>query len=746
MIVCDHCSQQASREEFDASNYESIGVVSKQVGKGMMSLGTTDFSNILRLVWHNKLMIILAAMVAGTAAFAIRKSLPPRYQSEGLILIEYGEPSIPELNAGSRPPVPDLKTKQTEADALASRAVMEAVVRHLDLARVPDPGSWLDRVSQLARLLLTPSTEGEAEKDLTAAAVQRLQKRLWVANNDNSRIVTVRFTDNSPELAARVVNAVMDLYIAGEIAAKRDVAIQASSWLTERVAALRAEVEAADRRVREFSEESDVYKLQNGLMALIQLGNDEAQLADARQSVARLQSAIDTARQMGTQRSGAAQETLASPVIQQLRDREAEAVQHLAKLSESLGKQHPERLAAQAELRDVRGQIDFEVERVVASLSRDLKLARDRVAMLEKVVATRGVDARNANSAEVTLAQLKREADAKRQVYETFLARADQTQFAKAQFPPARVISPAAAPLNAVGPSGSLVATLGGLAGGLFATAVCLLRSLYSGAVRSARELGEVTGVPNAGSLAVLSRRARRRLHTAVLGPEDTDLIETLRAMRMMIRANGSARLSTSVLVTSAQVGDGKTTLAASFARLCAADGVPVLLVEADLRRPRLSSMLETRPTCSLEMLLAGGAGFEEALQTDPRSGLHCLLAAGTAGNPHALLASPRLQDVVATARQTYKILVFDSPPMLYVADPILLAPVSDVVLFAVKWNSTPRALVVEALSRFPAELRAHIMTVLTRISASQAGFEGYYRGYRRPAVNHSRRLLPAAD
>jgi Mrp family chromosome partitioning ATPase len=269
---------------------------------------------------------------------------------------------------------------------------------------------------------------------------------------------------------------------------------------------------------------------------------------------------------------------------------------------------------------------------------------------------------------------------------------------------------------------------------------------MYRGAVRSARELGEVTGVPNAGSLPVLSRSARRKLHTAVLGPEDTGLIETLRAMRMMVKVNGSARLSTSVLVTSARLGDGKTTLAASFARLCAADGLPVLLVEADLRRPRLSSMLETRPTRSLEMLLAGDAGFEEALQADPRSGLHCLLAAGTARNPHALLESPRLADVVATARQTYEILVFDSPPMLYVADPILLAPVSDVVLFAVKWNSTPRALVVEALRRFPVEQRARVMTVLTRVSANQADPEGYYRGYRRPAVNHSRGLLPAAE
>jgi capsular exopolysaccharide synthesis family protein len=305
---------------------------------------------------------------------------------------------------------------------------------------------------------------------------------------------------------------------------------------------------------------------------------------------------------------------------------------------------------------------------------------------------------------------------------------------AVAQLPAARIVSRAVPPSRPSVPAAPMIAIFGAFVGLFLAAGACILGPMLRRRVGSVGELAALTGLPNIGSLPV-----RRGMPARILKADQSDAAETLRGMRLALqprRGEGNV-----VLVTSLGRGDGKTTVAASLARLCAADGMRVLLVEGDLRRPGLAAALDATPAATLESVLGEAGGrFDGAVHVDAASGLHCLFAAGDARNPQALLASPRLGELLDAARQRYELVVVDSPPVLRVADPVLLARECDRILLVVGFNRTRSNTLVHAVERFPEDALARMATVLNRVPARDLAAQGYYAGYGRSAG----RRLPA--
>jgi uncharacterized protein involved in exopolysaccharide biosynthesis/Mrp family chromosome partitioning ATPase len=725
----------------------------------MAGIGGMGVFEFLQLLWRRRMALVVSAVLLAGLAFAVAASLAPRFTAEGLLLVEVREPLIPELltstvaNNGATPAL----QPRTEASILRSRSLAEAVVRDLDLTAQPEfdadapPVGWADEarrwLAALPRRLGIGAAAEDPHGDRVEFAVRQVQRALDVSLDNHNRIIRVAFTARSPEIAAAVANGTMDRYITNEVAAKRDITVQAHRWLTERTVALRDDVEAADRRVQDYREEHALLSVQAGSLASVQLGSEQGQLSAARQEVARLQSALDTAIRAVEARGAAgaaAQEALASPLIQRLRDRETEVGQRLAGLSQRLGARHPDVAAAERELRDVRRQIELETGKLVESLRRDVAIATARADDLAARVAASESVARRAAVAEVTLQQLIHDADAKRQVYHAFLTRVDQTQLASAQFPPARIISRADPPAKKSGPSKTLAGMFGGVAGLLLGAGMIATRHLTRGRVGSAAELMAVTGLPNLGTLPRITGPRRAALPAPGDGRGRSGVAETLRTLRISLQTMAGGG-SVTALVTSPSRGDGKTMLAASLARVCAADGMRVLLIETDLRRPRLAEALDARPRFSIEALLAGRAAFNDAVHVDDRTGLHCLLAAGDAENPQALLESQRFQGLMIQARRNYQLVVLDSPPVLRVADPVLVSAHSDVVLLVVGWERTLRAEVAEAIARFPEGQRARLATVLNWVRPGRLAPHGYSEGYPRRPATPTRRLPPPA-
>lgn len=703
-----------------------------------------DFPDLGRLLWRRKLPLVLAAVIGAAGAFFISKAMPVVYTSEALVEVQ-SRPAIGNEANAVAPAITPGKVR-TEADIISSRALSAEVVHGLGLVdnpalkAEPRPPTWIDRTNlwlRDAKRYIETLAGIVPKEDPVAKAVKLFQRRLQVSTNEKSNIVTVRFTAGTPMLAADIANDLVKTYMTSQVDANQQVNAQESQWLTQHLQKLQNDVDDAEHKVEAFRAANGLLNIQAGALSAIQLSQNEQALAVAEQDLARAQAAYATATQP---HSGnfSGQEALSSQLIQRLREREAEAAQRYANMKNRFGESSSFLGAPRAEMNSLNQQIARESSKIVASLHRDLTVAQDRVASLQRMVDQSSARAQKSVAAAAGLAELKQAADARRHVYTAFLTRMEQTELASAQSPSARLVSAAVPPDKSDGLPNTIVAPFGAAIGLFVMLTWYFFRFLMVGKVTSGRDLVALTDVELAGSIPALPGRRGMSVPMRILDMAPNGMVETLRALRLTVQSMNPGATCTRVLVSSSEANEGKSTLAASLARLSAADGLRVLLIEADLRRPRLAGMLSAKPPHSLEALLDREVSLTQALHIDPKSGLHCLLSGGRSANPTMLLQSPAFRSLMLQVRIDYDMVIIDGPPIMRVVDPIVLSAYSDAVLFAVAWERTPRALVAEALRRFPANKRSQIATVLTRVPQTQIEWQGYYGGYANPLVASS--------
>jgi len=391
----------------------------------------------------------------------------------------------------------------------------------------------------------------------------------------------------------------------------------------------------------------------------------------------------------------------------------------------SLSASHPRRIDLQDRANGLRAQINKESKLVVASISRSVQIARARVQALETAVQKESELAQASTVAVSTLRQLTSDLEAKRQLYVAFLTGAGQARLAAAQAPSARILFQAVPPRKPINSFGALPLLFGFFAGAVGAAGIIVMRSTLSMKINSATEMAVATGLPMIGALPDFGRPHRGNL---LVPQTDHRVTETFRGMWLAMRSPRKEGMA--VLVTSSEVGEGKTTVAAALARRFADDGFHVLLVDADLRRPQLANTLKLRSERYLESVLSGHATLDEAVVYDTSSGLSCLLANGSTKNPIRSLSSDRFKQLITASRQVYDFVILDSPPVLNVADSVLLANFCQHIVFVVEAGRVPSALVNEAIRRFSEEDRAKMFTLLTRVRSSYLDKRDYYSGY----------------
>ena len=419
-----------------------------------------------------------------------------------------------------------------------------------------------------------------------------------------------------------------------------------------------------------------------------------------------------------------------SKSIQTLKGLEAKAVEQISSLSPS----DPRRIQLRDRLSGLRAQINNENGAVTDSISRTVRIARAHVQALETAVQKESEIAQESTVAGSTLRQLTSDLEAKRQLYVAFLTHAGQVRISAVQAPSARILFQGVPPQRPVYSFGVISLLLGFLGGVVGAAGIIMMRSTLSLKINSTDEMAIVTGLRVFGSLPDFKQD--------ILEPQTGSLVtETFRAMWLAMHSPQNE--GTVILVTSSESGEGKTTIASALACRFAGDGFRVLLIDADLRRPRLATILKQRPGGYLETVLSGTVTLDKAVVYDTELGLSCLLANGSLENPIRALSSDHFEQLLTASRRAYDFVILDSPPVLHVADPVLLAKFCQHVIFIVEAGRVPGEQVGEATRRFPAEDRAKMFALLTRVRPSHLDKRDYYSGYARiagPEHNHRTR------
>lgn len=717
-----------------------------------------DLRAAAALLWRGKWVIAAALALALALALVAISQMQPVYTATAKMMFEDGRRNVADLEEVVRSTY-DGETLQNEIEVLASNALLGNVVDALDPApadpRIASAGDVIDwRGGAASRLLgdlglVAPPPDAAVPMDAEArrrnGQVHAIQAGLRLTPVPRSRVVAIAYTSADPRRAARVVNEITAQYIRTRLEQRVAATRAASGWLAERIEGLRAKVAAAELAVEGARATLAAQAGQSAAITHQQIQELSGALARARAERARLD----------TQHAAVAAALLAydtdfgtislfrdAGVIRTLRGIESELVGREAALA-SLARDSPNRTRIKAELGLVRQAIRDEAERVVAALETDIDIVSRQEASLQGDLSVLEGIERTQRRGEVELRQLEREAEAGRVLYESFLARLQETEQQETLLAPdAFVISPAEVPTVPQGAGQKRVLVLAlvlGLASGVGLT---VLLDRLNNAFRSVAQVEAATGTPVLALLPAMGRRGRRVEDLRALHQwwPDGRLAEAVRNLRTSILLGGAEAAPKVVMFTSSISGEGKSTSAFLLALTSRRMGRRVVIVDADLRLRAISALVERGAAGEgLGAVLTGAASLEAAVTVDPHTGLEILAAHdvdhrgldGEETNAADILSSPLFGALVERLGERYDLVIVDTPPVLAVTDARIVSRLADAVVFAVKWDATPREAVAKGLRELDgvkAPLAGIVLTMVSEPAACPYG-EDYAEG-----------------
>ncbi len=687
------------------------------------------------LLLQRRLKLVLGVTAAGALlAFLAALLLTSQYRAEAIVMQDARQTRVVDVGSVVSGLPSENTALRSEIDIIMSRSVIDRVVNKLDLTKDPEmnPRHWFSRLN-VFRWFGGAASEKEKSRERSIVA-RNIGERLMVTNDGRSFSIHIMFDSRDPEKAALIANAIADEYLVDQLEAKYEVTARANKWLNDHLGVLKQQVEVAEKAVEDFRQKTKLIEIQGTTVSARQMEDINSQLVAARGQTSQAEARLRSIQNLLQSKDGvnSAADVLNSPLIQRLREQEAEVRRREAEMASRYGELHPKMIKSRAEYRDLQNKIAEEVHKVVQSLSNEVDIARAKEAQLEKELQNlekrAGVEMKDS----VTLRQLQREAEANRTLYENFLSRFKQTDAQQnLQLADSRIIARAEPPLEPAFPKKGLFVLIGALLGAVLGVLMAYLVEYFDRGFRNSLQVEEMTGIPVVGMVPSLSGISGQAAEDYVVERPMSAYSEALRTVRTAIHFSNVDNPPKTVMVTSATPGEGKTTFCLSLGRSLAKAGGKILLIDADLRRPRIADVTGLPGgSGGLAALLAGEKSFKEVVKRDPVvEGLDIIPATSKAPNAQDLLGSHQMHKVLQDAAKNYDLVIVDSPPILAVSDAAMAARSVDTTLFLIRWAETPRETVVHALKQlrnFGCKVAGVVMMQVDVAEQAKYG-DGYY-------------------
>ena len=619
-----------------------------------------DAHAFLRMLSRRKWHLAGVTALVCAAAGLLLAQLTPEYRATALVLLDTRKARVtntPDVVGGLTLDIPAM---QTEIEVLRSVSLLGRVADKLRLDQDPEygakPTSTLGLAmrevrSIYARWIGVDADQGRAQHDRDlqldarglagfdaqaidnsrrTRAIELLESRLRVATRSRSYVIAVSLDSAVPAKAKQIVETITYFYVVDQLQAKLDANKRATEFFDDRLAELKRKVEAAERAVATYRENSGLTIGKDSTVASQSLSELNTQLIQARAQRVDRESrlvALQRAARNPATLSGFT-EVMTNPTISGLRAQEADVARRVGDLTKLYGDSYPSVLQARSEQRQIQAFVAAEVAKIISSVSGDVEAARAKEAELQQQVSQLEQQAGGLGQQEVELRQLQREAQSTQAIYEDFLSRSQELREQQdIQQPDARILSPSSVSPDKVYPRYGLTMIVAILAGlGIGVVAIGLLERLDDG-LRSGQQIEHLTGRPLVGMIPRLARRKLRQFTPARFAIENptSAYAEALRSAFTAITLGSPDEPPRVILITSSLPGEGKSTFACSLAGLIARSNPVkrIVIVDCDLRRSSVVSSLGLPATGgTIDEYLAGSKTLGQTLGRDESSGL----------------------------------------------------------------------------------------------------------------------------
>jgi len=679
---------------------------------------------LLKRLWT----ILTAAVVVATLAAIVSFRTQPVYEATARVEVEADTPQIQSFNDLFRDMsgFSDETFLQTQVNVLKSENLAWRTVQQLGLGGKAEMGGGGER--PLA----------DSQNAVQNGLIQAFRGHLRVQLMRDSRMIEVTYDSTDPQLAARAANALVNNYSEYSFHQKYDATRQASGWMEGQLDELKAKVEKSQQAMVDYERQNVIVNIGDKQTVVEQrLAALSSDLTNAQSERMQKESLYDLVNSNPSQVAFTTQ----NDMLQRLDEKQADLREEYVDALGQYGPNFPKVKRLRDQLDEVQSIMERERKRNVTRIRNDYLAALGRERLLSAAVAQEKVEVGKLNQLLIEHNMLKREFETNQQLYESLLQHLkDATVSAGLRATNIHLVDSALVPTGPVRPRIMYNIAVGLLVGLVLGITLAFVQESLDTSVKSAEELERLIAAP---ALAVipLARASWRRMggdnghskngsvESIVLKHPASTLAEAYRTLRTSILLSTAPRPPQAVLVTSAQPREGKTSTSLNLALGLAQRGVPVVIVDADLRRPGISRALAlSQNGAGLSSLLSGAHRLDEVLrQFEAVPNLWVLPAGPEAPNPADLFSSPTMENLLQELRARFEHLVLDTAPLLLVTDATILSRLVDGVVLVVESGVTARRALVRAHKILESAGGRILGSVLNKWDERD---EGYYSGY----------------
>lgn len=716
---------------YEFEDHASTSATSEELARKLLTLWSTFYRNRLLIA-----AIVAAAMLAG---LGITMLMTPKYKATASIQIDQqasnvlGNSDQNSVDQNSSWQDAD-RFLQTQADVLQSRALATAVVQDLNLDANDDFVQWM----------------GDKPTDkpigaLNLADTKREQILKIVSDNlkvdlpRNSRVVAISFTSPSPRLAARVANSFAADFMMFNMKRKFGSSTYARNFLGDQLSDTRVKLEASERALLAYARSANLLDVSGGIASGTDASSGQStprslttsNLVELNDAYAQAQATRVQAEQHWQQAQGSQpmqlQEVLTNPAIMQLSQLKAQAQAAYQQDLQRHKPDYPQMQQAAAHIAELDRQISALAMSIRSSIKEQYQTALKQEQALSDRVNGLKSSTQNEQGRSVEYNILKRTVDTNRTMYDSLLQRyAEVSAQAGVAANNVSQVDVADTPVKPVSPRPLINLALAGLFGLVAAGAFVFLRDKFDDSIRTPEDVPTKLGLTFLNSTPLLDEATTPQ---EALEDPRSSLSEAYAALRVSIELGHTGGAPRTLSVTSTRQSEGKSTTAYAIARNFAKMGKQVVLVDGDLRKPSLHRHLNAHNNKGFSNLLAGIAKIDETLQPTDVPHLSLISAGPLPPNPAELLSGSRMGELVGDLTNRFDMVVIDAPPVLGLADTILIGSVTEATLFVVEANGSHHGHAKTAVRRLVTSGITMIGALLTKYDARKIGY-GYGYGY----------------
>lgn len=705
----------------------------------------------IRILAKRKWLIISSFIVifASTALFTF--TMEPVFEASAKIVIEKENPNVVSIQEVLALDANDSDYSQTQFEILQSRTVARKVIERLDLANTEEfnPAPKDDAISVLKQTLrdglaaisysikslFTPQDQLEqALKDESdSKLVDNFLGRLSIDPVRNSRVVNIRFKAKDPVLAARIANAITQVYIELGLEAKLLAVQDAVSWLSNRIQEERSKVEEAQLRFQKYKEDNSIitnFTSDTEQVTQQKLAELNSKVIEAEAARVEAETRYGQARGISSESLDSVAEILSSPVIQSIKASEMTVQNSIAELSKKYGSNHPHIIALKAEMGELRKRKSIEAQKIVQSLKNNYELAMAKERSLKEALRTQERGALELSKKSIQYGVLQREAESAKEVYDLLVKRFKEASLTEdMKTVNVRVVDKAEIPTTPVRPKKSMNMLLALVLGLTAGTALAFFAEYLDNSLKSPDDVTNYLRTPYLGMVPAVGDIDTGDSSAIFLRHEPTSVAsESVRSLRSNLLFSRADQKPQIILLTSATPQEGKTLITANLATAMAQSGCRTLIVDADMRRPRIHKTLGIGNEAGLANILSGINVPDEVITRTDIENLDVITTGPTPPNPSELLGSKSMANFLDDLRERYEHIIIDTPPVTAVTDAAILAQYADGVVVISRAFVTPKEMVRSAIASLQKVNSKIFGVVLNDVNMNKEG--AYYYQY----------------